>query len=50
MRKFPPLFLCLFLLYIIYVFSFPLGFHYVAFCLFASTVITAMLYFSNHVR
>ena len=49
MRKFPPLFLMLFFLYILYVFSFPLGFTYVAFFCFAATVALAMLYFSNHV-
>ena len=31
MRKFPPLFLMLFLLFLLYVYSFPLGFTYVAF-------------------
>eukprot|EP00802_Teleaulax_amphioxeia_P023995 Tamp_24641.p2 GENE.Tamp_24641~~Tamp_24641.p2 ORF type:complete len:121 (-),score=13.74 Tamp_24641:12-374(-) len=48
-RKFPLLFLMMFLLFLLYVFSFPLGFTYVAFMLLVSAVGLSMLYLNNHV-
>ena len=49
MLKFAPLFLLTFVLFLLYVFSFPLGFTYVAFAVWLASSAAAMLYFTNHV-
>jgi hypothetical protein len=47
MRKFPNFFLSLFLAYLIYIYSYPLGFSYLAFTCWLSSVASTMVYFSN---
>lgn len=47
MRMFPCFFFSLFLLFMVYLYSFPLGFSYVAFACWSSSVLTVMLHFAN---
>lgn len=49
MRLFPRFFFALFLLFLIYLYSFPLGFCYVAFVCWFLAVLSVMLYFLNHI-